>query len=436
MLATFLKWAALLAIAAGLTHYYNPDLLRRWRPSTPPVQELKQAAKKKAKRTHLRVDGEEKGASTPASSNEAPISKKRKIISAPVEDTVKVTTIKGKKTTIPRDEDDEMSNRDFAQQLAKAQAGTKLERQSGPKEKSRTVKQGKAFESPSLSTGTSSTGGKDGDDDLSPVGSPPSEPVSTAPTSRAGDVSDMLEAPAAKPTTLRLTDIPENKPKPQKRESEQTVSKKQRQRQKANEEKNRMREEADREQKKLMDKQMKGARTAEGTSKQTKANSFTPTQSAWKKETPAPQQPASLLDTFGPSETPKPNGQAVTTQPLSNITNGANVNAAKEKLGEDKVSALAASTRERPELGRGASWADEVNDEEQHRWEKELVQEEKWESVTSKKSKKKTKKDTDTSSEASSSIARPKQNGMSNEPQPESINRYQSMGVAGSDWEA
>ena len=438
MLATILSWATLLAIGASLTLYYNPDLSRRLRPSLPTVQESKQPAKKKAKRTHLRPDGEEKGTSTPASSNEAPISKKRKIISAPVEDSVKITTTEGDKTTIPRDDnDDGMSNRDFAQQLAKAQVGTKLEKNAGPKERSRTVKQGKAFESPSPSAETSSNGGRDGEDDLSPAGSPPSGPVSTAPTSRAGDVSDMLEASAAKPTTLRLTDVSEKKPKmPPKRESDQTLSKKQRQRQKANEEKQRSIAEAERERKALMEKQLKGARTAAGTSNQTKSTSFTPTSTAWKKEEPAPQQPARLLDTFDDTQTPKANGQAVTTQPSSNITNGANVNAAKGKTGEDKVSALAASTRERPELGRGASWADEVNDEEQARWENDLVKEDKWESVTSTKSKKRTKKDTDTSSEASSSIARPKQNGTTKESQPESFNRYQSMGVAGSDWEA
>ncbi len=436
MLATLLKWAALLAIAAGLTAYYNPDLLRRWRPSTPPVLDSKQSSKKKTKRIQLRVDGEEKGTFTPLSSNEGPMSRKRKIISAPVDDEVKITTTKGNKATIPRDEDDEMSNRDFAQQLAKAQVGTKLDKQAGPKERGRTVKQGKAFESRSPSAEISSNGGRDGDDDISPVESPPSGPVSTAPTSRAGDVADMLEAPAAKPATLRLTDIPETKPKTQKRESEQALNKKQRQRQKAREEAKRQIDEAERQRKALQEKQLKGARTAAGTSNQTKSTSFAPSANVWRKETPASQQPAPLLDTLDPAQTPKANGQAVTTQPLSNITNGVDVNAAKHKVGGNRVSALGASTRERPELGRGASWADEVNDEEQTRWEEELVQEDKWEAVTSKKAKKRTKKDTDTSSETSSSVAQPKQNGRANEPQPERVNRYQSEGVAGSDWEA
>ena len=427
MWSTILSWAALFAIAAGLTGYYNPELLRRWRPVAP-TPEAKQLAKKKTKRNH--ITGEEKGTSTPTSSNEAPTSKKRKIVSAPVEDTVKVTTTKGGKTTIPRDEEGEMSNRDFAQQLAKAQAGTKLEKQTGPKERSRTVKPGKAFESPDLSADTSSTGGRDGDDDMSPVGSPPSGPVSTAPTSRAGDVSDMLEQPAAKPTTLRLTDVKENKPKQQPKKVEESLTKKQRQRQKQQEEQRRLNEEAEKQRRKLMEQQMKGARTAAGTSTQTKSNAFTPTQNVWKKESPAPQQPPTLLDTFDPAETPKANGKAVTTQPLSNIMNGASLNAAKGD-DEDKVSALAASARERPELSRGASWADQVNEEEQSRWEKELVQEEQWESVTSKKSKKKMKKDTDTSSEASSSLPQPKQDGF----QTENQNRFQST-LGGSDWEA
>jgi hypothetical protein len=437
MLSTVLSWAALLAIAAGFTLHYNPQLLIRWRQAAPPIPDTKLSTKK-TKRTHLRADGEEKGTSTPASSTEAPISKKRKIVSAPINDTVDDTTTEGSKTSIPRDEDGEMNNRAFAQQLAKAQTGIKLGKNAGTKEKSRTVKQGKTFESPSLSAETSSAYA---DDDMSPVGSPPSGPVSTAPTSRAGDVSDMLEAPAAKPTTLRLTDTQEkSKMKQAPKKIDEALTKKQRQRQRATEEKNRQVAEADRLQRQMKDKQMKGARMAEGTSKQTMSNSFISTQNAWKKPEQSAPQPTELLDTFDPPE----NGQAVTTQPLSNITNGANLIAAREQQGE-KVSALGASTRERPEMTRGAGWADEViDDEQQSQWEKKLLQEDQqWQSVPSKKSKK-AKKDNDTSSEASSaqprrsgSSAQPRQNGTANSSangvKTDTVNRFQ---VGGSDWEA
>lgn len=430
MLSTLISWAALFAIAAGLTTYYNPDLLRKLRQS-PPVQELKQP-KKKIKRPHFK-DGEEKGTSNPVSSNEAPISKKRKIVSAPVEDTVKVTTTKGQSTSIPRDEEGHMDNRAFAQQLARAQAGTKLEKSVGPVKEKRTVKPGKAFESPSLSTETSSTGGRDADDDMSPVGSPPSGTVSTAPTSGSGDVSDMLEAPAPKPTTLRLTDIPENKPKQNLKPLEQPMTKKQQQR-KARREENRLQhDQAEKMRKELMEKQIRSARMAGGTSNQTKANTFAPTQNAWKKDpTPQPVAPATLLDTFDSNETPKAN-DVVSTAPLSNITNGS-VNAAREDVVEKRLGALGEEGQDRPELSRQTSWADQVNEEEQSRWEKELVQEEQWEAVTSKKGKKKVKKDTDTSSEASSSLA--KQNG-ANGAKTASLNRFQSMErLGGSDLDA
>ena len=404
MWSTLVSYAALLAITAGLTVYYNPQLLRKVQ--IPQAVE-KQIQKKKTKRTHVsRVDGEDKGTSTPVSANETP-SKKRKIVSAPVEDTVKVITTKGGNTTIPRDEDDDLSNREFAQQLAKAQAGTKLEKKSNQKERSRTVKPGKAVESPSLSATSSA---RDGDDDMSPVGSPPSGPVSTAPTSRAGDISDMLEAPVAKPNTLRLTDIPESKPKQAPKQVEQSLTKKQRQRQREAEQKRQVNEQTERNRKMMMEKQIKGARTAAGTSNQTKSNAFTP-QSVWKKEEVTPQ-PASLLDTFEPAE-------GVTTKPLSDITNGVNLQAAKE-TDEDKVAAKGASSRERPEVTRERSWADEMSglEEANANWEKELVQEEKWESVTSKKGKSKKKSDT-----GSDSSVRP--NGVKTETQ----NRFQGMGT-------
>jgi hypothetical protein len=436
MWSTLLSWTALLGVAAALTLYYNPDLLRRFQQPTPPFKEPVAAPKKKAKRTQVsRVDGEDKNAgSAPGSGTEATVSKKRKIAPVQVEKDVRTTP------KLAKEESDEMSNRDFAQQLAKAQAGTNLEKTAGPKQKARTVKPGKAFESPSLSADTSSTGGVDADDDMSPVGSPPTGPASTAPTSRVGDVSDMLEAPAPKPTTLRLIDTEEKKKqKPLPKQVEQPLTKKQRQRQARNEQDRAMKEEAARKEKELMEKQIRGARMAAGTSNQTKANNFKPTQNAWKASELPAAQPTTLLDTFDPNKTPTADKGAVSVQPLSNITNGVGVKAAQEEVGKKKVEALGASTRERPGLSREASWADEVNEEEQTKWEKQLQEEEKWEPVTSKKSKKKGKKDTDTSSEASASLPRPEQNGVSktNGFKPESNNRFETMGAtAGADWEA
>jgi len=330
-----------------------------------------------------------------------------------------------------------MSNKLFAQELAKAQAGTKLEpaKPKGTSKKERRAAK-KAFqgqksgpETSGLSTETSSaTGGLDVDDDFSPVGSPSTGPVSTAPTSRADDVSDMLEAPAAKPTTLRLTDIKEkvkSLPKNMGKAFEPVLTKKQRQRQARQAEDKALKAESDIVHDAKKQQQLRTARTAAGTSNQVKADSFAAKQNAWNAGAPTngtakPQATnhedanMPLLDTFE-RETPsvQVNG-AVQTQPLSTITNSvsttANVNQVRGQKGDSKINALGTSSREkltRPRVESQSSWADEVNEEEQNKWASELAEEEKWEAVTTKKGKKKGKKDNETSSEASSSFTRP-----------------------------
>lgn len=473
MWSTAVSWAALLAVTAALTKYYNPELFNKltggvFVRSEQPEALLRPAARRqKTKRTHAsRLETGNSGASTPTSATETKANKRRKLVSGPVDDKVVAQTVEGQEVTLPRDDDNGMSNKDFAQQLAKAQAGTTLEasKSQGTSKKERRaaakVGDGKqnGLEASGLSTETSSATGRDADDDLSPAGSPSTGPVSTAPTSRAGDVSDMLEAPAAKPTTLRLIDVKDDSSKSLQKSSkafEPVLSKKQRQRQSKQAEQKALREESDRVHEAKKQAQLRAARMAEGTSNQTKANSFSAKQNAWHTANPAPEklirntvssEPAPLLDTFEKEEIPtvKVNG-AVSSEPLSEITHKvpetANANAVKDDLGEDQTSALAASSREkmsRPVLESQPSWADEVNEEEQDKWEKELAQEEKWESVTSKKGKKKAKKDNDTSSEGSLSAARPlasqsagpapnghSENGIKS--RTENVNRFQSI---------
>ena len=359
-----------------------------------------------------------------------------------------------------------MSNKEFAQQLAKAQAGTNLEHGKTPrpskKERRAATKatQGKhnGVEPTGPSTESSSTTGREGDDDSSPIGSPSTNAVSTASTSRAGDVSDMLEAPSAKPGVLRLTDVKDSGAKSSSKASQAfqpALTKKQRQRQAAAAEKKRAREESDRLHEQKKQAQLRTSRMAEGRSNQTKANTFTSKQNAWQSNKPAADklprdtgdnEVAPLLDTFENKPVPTPTGYgAVTSEPLSDITYSvsqtANANAVRQEVGGAKTQALAASDREkvaRPGLESQPSWADEVNDEEQDKWATELAQEEKWESVASKKGKKKAKKETgDTSSEASSSMARPVPNSKpavhANQPngvnksRTENLNRFQHI---------
>lgn len=435
---------ALIALTAALTKYYNPELFdkitRQALLRTESLEEAQTpgAKRQKTKRTHTtRLEVANSGTSTPTSPSESKANKRRKLVSAPVEKAVVAVTADGQQASLPRVDDDGMSNRDFAQQLAKAQAGTNLEasKAQSPSKKERRaaakatpqLKQN-GLEASGISTETSSTTGRDADDDLSPVGSPASGAVSTAPTSRAGDVSDMLEAPGPKTTTLRLTDIKDtiskSVPKSAAKAFQPVLSKKQRQRQAKQAEQKAFREESDRLHEGKKQAQMRTARMAEGTSNQTKADSFAPKHNVWQAEKPASAQlspgsshteVAPLLDTL--EETPVPatkvNG-AVHSEPMSNVSTSmpttANINAVRKEEGEQRTSALAASSREkaaRPGLATQPSWADEVNDEEQDKWAQELTHEEKWESVTTKKGKKKGKKDNDTSSDTSSLVTRP-----------------------------
>ncbi|KIX04668.1 uncharacterized protein Z518_05538 [Rhinocladiella mackenziei CBS 650.93] len=486
MWSTAASWMALIALTAALTKYYNPDLFNKFTGnllvrSDPPAETQKpNAQQKKAKRTHAsRVEPGNSGASTPTSATEGQANKRRKLVSAPVGNTVIAETVDAQQVNLPRDEDGGMSNKEFAQQLAKAQAGTKLEpskSQPTSKKERRAAKKAvqanqNGQEASGLSTENSSSTGRDADDDLSPVGSPATGPVSTAPTSRAGDVSDMLEAPTAKPTTLRLTDVKDASRTTSKSSStafEPVLSKKQRQRQAKQAEQRALREESDRVHEAKKQAQLRTARLAEGTSNQTKANSFTAKQNAWQGGKPPPEkslrngsnpEAAQLLDTFGKEETPriKVNGM-VNSEPQSEnpnpVPDSSNVNAVRQEVREHTMNALAASSREkfgRSVLETRPSWADEVNEEEQDKWATELANEEKWEAVTRKKEKKKAKKDNDTSSEASSSLARPtttnkpvtngsRENAM--RPRMENLNRFQSIEPAidptfqDAEWEA
>ena len=237
-----------------------------------------------------------------------------------------------------------MSNKEFAQQLSRAQAGTTLESAKAPgtskKERRAAAKvsqeQQNGVRASVPSTETSSSTGRDGDDDVSPIGSPSTGAVSTAPTSRAGDISDMLDAPSAKPGILRLVDVKESSTKPTSKNSQSfqpALTKKQRQRQANAADQKSLREESDRLHEQKKQAQLRTARMADGSSNQTKANVFASTskQNAWQSTKPASEklapisgtnEVAPLLDTFENNETTTtPAHGAVTSKPLSNIVN-------------------------------------------------------------------------------------------------------------------
>ncbi|KAI9795277.1 MAG: hypothetical protein M1835_006085 [Candelina submexicana] len=182
-------------------------------------------------------------------------------------------------------EEEGMDNREFAKQLSGLKAGTSLAPPTRTGLSKRAAKQARpnglpqeslrpssvpesngVLNSQSVST-TSSTTGADADDDLSPILSPALEATSTGRTSTSGDVSDMLEAPAAGPSVLRLTNSRDSQQvkKPQQQKSPQVQeTKKQRQNRQKAEEKKIAREQQEKERRVLLEKQLKTAREAEG----------------------------------------------------------------------------------------------------------------------------------------------------------------------------
>jgi hypothetical protein len=449
MWGTIAGYTTLFVVGAALTYYYNPGLFKSAASqiSSRETPEIRTQSKKNKQKRVKKSEEDSKTISAQVSSSEVQASKKRKIVSAPKGDVV-AKTQEGTKASLPRVEDDDIDNAAFAQQLKQAQQGTKLQKpqQASNQKERRAAKPVTKPESPTLSAETSSTAGRDGDDDMSPSDTPASS------VSRAGDVSDMLEATPAKPNTIRLTSTDTAKPtKTAPKQFETVLTKKQRQRRQKQEENRLLREEADKEHEAKKQQQLRTARMAAGTSNQTKANNFTQTQNAWKSSNtnaqPVQQPPtqSGLLDTFEPSETPK---ESVSTKPAEQVTqdSGTSVAEAKEEVGKDKVEALAASKREgRPGIAQQPSWADEVNADDQDKWMKQLTGagEEEWEDVTSKKQKKKNRKNAnDTSSEgsrpppASTATVAPKITSAAQTKEPPSNYQNRFLSVQGDEWEA
>lgn len=378
------SWGIVIFAAAGAVYIYKPEVFQKLLASDPvqavneKVTPMTAAAKsKKAKKQKSTAEL----SSTTKSNEDARTSKKRKIV-APVDKTVSVVRTDGQKVDLPRDTEGSVSDKEFAQQLAKAQAGTTMQpkSQQQPKGSSRLS----ASIQPKQSEERLSTGAHDADDDLSSVDTPQVK-------SSSKDVSDMLEPGAGAPTMLKITSVPSEKPKSKAKpqQFEQVTSKKKRNEQARREEQRKINEESERQHERKKQEQLRTARMAAGTSNQTKANNFAATaQNAWQKKSPVaesttPNVSSGLLDTFEPSKT-QPSVQAV---PLSNIANqpvaSGNATELKAKQGENTTSAFAASARERASF----------SEEQQNQRIRETQQEDAWESVQSKKSKKKARKD-------------------------------------------
>lgn len=215
--------------------------------------------------------------------------------------------------TAEADNGEEIDNRAFARQLSSVKAGTTLKSTATVGGRQKSVKQSRAQEKPPLessdNTAPSSNAGGDADDDQSPINSPELGATDSHSPVRGG-VSDMLEAPAAGPSVLRVTS-PTN-PAPAKKSktvapAAPAETKKQRQNRKKNEEQSAAKLEAEKERKRLEEKQRRTAREAEGRAAKD-GSSFlaakAPATSVW---TPGsstngtPKAEIDLLDTYEPA---------------------------------------------------------------------------------------------------------------------------------------
>ena len=473
---TVVGWSVILGVIAVAVYYNNQEFFKRL--SSPPTkvavftnQETKPSKKSRQKALNA-IKQNKVVQETSVKSNDADNKgvlaavKVNGNVAIKVNGNVTAQTVNGSKTSIARDEDGSMSNKAFALELQRAQSGTNLQKKTEPVAKSAKRKRtqadlparlaGPANQNagnvPPVPTENSSTTGMDGDDDITPASSPRSDPVSTAATSREGDVTDMLEPTPSGPKMLSIVNVEakKQKTKPKPAEFEVAENKKQRQRRLKKEQQKEavLQSNATHDMKKQQ--QMRLARMSEGTSKQTKANSFTsPLPNAWNKvsqhQNGSAQSaaPPPLLDTFDPQLDAKNVSEgAVSTKPLSNITNQSQISTAgqaKDLIGEPKVNALAASKREAaPELTRNQSWADEMSEEDLRARgildPAEPEPEPEWQDVVSKKGKKRSangdgdaKSDVSTRRENSQIRSRAKDVPNGSTVRPQSTNRFKSF---------
>lgn len=266
--------------------------------------------------------------------------------------TVKVDKTREVEPNEEKEEDEGMSNADFAKQLSGLKTGTSLKKPTTTNETVRTRKQGKRNEElPQAANGAvgaqdlstaSSTTGADADDDLSLPMSP--EFGATESTTPSGaDVSDMLEAPKKSPSVLRLTE-PSN-PQPSRQSRPQEVApmpetKKQRQNRQKNEKKKAMRDEEEILRRALLEKQKADVRVAEGRPPKNGQDSLKgpkpPVVSPWAlafgikdfppypPEIDTPPDSSQLLDTFDEAEAKTSPDQSGINGGANNVSKGAN----------------------------------------------------------------------------------------------------------------
>ncbi|KAF2145645.1 uncharacterized protein K452DRAFT_123291 [Aplosporella prunicola CBS 121167] len=202
-------------------------------------------------------------------------------------------------TTQPIADEEDDNDKEWARQLADLKKGTTLAPPTRKEGRGKTVKQRAADADRGLTSG-SSNNGAEADGELSPALSPAMN--ATAPS--GNDIADMLEAPAAGPSVLRLTEStkPVKQQQAKKAPAEAKETKKQRQNRRKVEEARAANEETEKARRALLEKQLRTAREARGEPAKNGVASVPSGPNPWTAQgapvTSAPAAEAPLLDTL------------------------------------------------------------------------------------------------------------------------------------------
>ena len=491
-----MKWATVAVLICGVTYYYGGfDKIIAKYSSEPQAAVMNEVKEKSSKKRKAKNKPEGRVASGTDSGSAIDSHKTTSTNDMPA-----ASTPGARQSLISSGGDDgetgNKANREFAQSLTKAKLGTNFSsgKKNSANARPRTVKSKLVDTTSSLESAATSSTGQDGDDETSRATSPMVKPATSEGVPDTSGVSDMLEPessalrnvspedgthkrisePAVRDTTgvqdmlepasealktmkLVFQEVLPKKQKPAVKAPEPVETKKQRQQRRKREEEKERIAQSNKEHEAKRQQQMRGARMAEGTSNQSKADAFKPTVNAWtatsnESKADTVRQPftgevsTAPLDTFEP----KPadgivNQGAVTSQSVPQISSeqhhAGGANGPKKELNGQKSSALAGSEREKlvepyNTLQRTESWADQMDEEEQLK--KAEEESRKWESVVTKKDKKKVRKaDGETSGDSSRQVngqahqpaASTKTNGTASRQQqkPQTENRYGSL---------
>lgn len=314
---TAFGWALVLGVTGVSYYYYNQGASHRRPPRNIRATSTRESdpQRSRAKRASVQSNASD-GASSSKQSEKAQNRQKKPKSDAPARPVPVISTT----YTEPEPEDNS-----WVQELANKQKGTTFTASKRSSTKQKTVKQNSANRvAAEISGETSTTGGADADDDLSPAVSP-GLPSTENPVAINGDVQDMLEAPAPGPSVLRITKPEETlplsrTPKP-KAPQQPEDSKKQRQNRKKVEDRKAQREEEEKIRRVQLEKQLRTARESRGEPAKNGLAPKAPATNAWDKTKHTPVQApvngnGGFLDTFESeaAEVPKPKA----------VTNGTN----------------------------------------------------------------------------------------------------------------